>query len=64
MRASLPIAGGAAPEVTGLNGWVFEQTVRYEAEGQQVNRAVVVNAGNALMCAATIPVIALPHGES
>jgi len=64
MLASPPIAGGTEPEVTGLTGWGFEQTVRNKAEGQQVNRAVAVNAGNALMIAATIPVIALPRGES
>ncbi len=34
----------------------------YEAEGQLVNRAVVVNAGNALMCAATILAIAIHRG--
>lgn len=31
----------------------------YETTGQRASRAMVVNAGNALMCAATIVVIAL-----
>lgn len=34
----------------------------YEVEGQRVSRAVVVNAGNALMCAATILAIAIHRG--
>ena len=29
MLASLPFAGGRPPNVRGLNGWVFEQTIRH-----------------------------------
>lgn len=27
--ASLPVAEGRKPNITGLNGWVYEQTIRY-----------------------------------
>jgi len=29
LLASLPIAEGRKPNITGLNGWVYEQTIRY-----------------------------------
>jgi hypothetical protein len=29
LLASLPVAEGRKPTVTGLNGWVYEQTIRY-----------------------------------
>lgn len=35
----------------------------YESNGQRVNRAVVINAGNATMCAATVLVIAVHRGS-
>jgi hypothetical protein len=35
----------------------------YESNGQRLSRVVVVNAGNATMCAATVLVIALHRGS-
>jgi hypothetical protein len=35
----------------------------YESDGQRVSRAVVINAGNATMCAATVLVVALHRGS-